>query len=177
MRMWGEWYFIITAMLSPMLVIKKLFSKMVLMLIFHPNFPGLACCDNVDIFTDLFSLGCWWRKSPLPWGLIVAEEGAKAKNYCDTESLQTLQSYVWPGHRHLVSSKPSHWPTWMSGASDWPADGFLLSSPRLKSEPNIGTLLFLAQLPDSLKVMSGSGRHQWTVIVWTFWILKLVWTF
>ena len=155
MRMWGEWYFIsssslLCCRLTFKIVIKKLFSKMVLMLIFHPNFPGLACCDNVDIFTDLFSLGCWWRKSPLPWGLIVGEEGAKAKNYCDTESLQTLQSYVWPGHRHLVSSKPSHWPTWISRASDWPSEGFLLSSPRLKSEPNIGTLLFLAQLPDSL---------------------------
>ena len=101
----------------------------------------------------------------------MAEEGAKAKNYCDTESLQTLQSYVWPGHRHLVSSKPSHWPTWMSGASDWPADGFLLSSPRLKSEPNIGTLLFLAQLPDSVKVMSRSDRpmdrHRLDILKWT----------
>ena len=136
-------------------------------LIFDPNFPGLACCDNVDIFTDLFSLWCWWRKSLPPWGLIVAGEGAKAVNYCDTESLQTLQSYVLPGHRHQVTSKPSHWPTWMSRASDWPPNVFLLSS--LKSEPNIGTLL--AQLPDSLKVMSWIPdlTDQWTISVWTFW--------
>ena len=77
----------------------------------------------------------------------MAKEGAKAKNYCDTESLQTLQSYVLPGHGHpALGFSLAH----MSSPSDWLSAGLLLSSPRLKSDPNIGTLLpFLARFTEA----------------------------
>ena len=64
----------------------------------------------------------------------MAKDGAKAKNYCDSESVQTLQSYVLPGHGY-PADKPSYWSLKL-----------LIGHPGLKSEPNIErTLHFLAR--------------------------------
>ena len=64
--------------------------------------------------------------------------------------------------------KPSHWLTWMSSTSDWFYAGFLLSSPRLKSEPNIGTLAFLARFTEAnVLIWPTMDHHHWDSLKWS----------
>ena len=95
----------------------------------------------------------WWRKSARPPGLIVAAEaeaeGAKGKNYCDSE---TLQSYVLNRQPPLAS------PLIGRLRHSEPLIGCCQASVQVLKASNTGTFHFCSRLPDSVSLMSGSDH-------------------